>query len=99
MSDRALGYLILVGSLAGTALCFYLVFLSPWALLMVRLSAFLAMAAFLVIVAWIGYTLATTARARKSSRLRNTMKDDCERTVLTFNRTIGDGYSVWIREC
>ena len=60
MDDKVSGYAILFGKLLGIACYFYLVFLSPWALLVVRISAFLAVAAVLVIVAWIGYTLATT---------------------------------------
>lgn len=60
MNDRVLGYIILIGSLVGVACYFYLVFLSPWILLVVQVSAFLAVAAVLAIMAWIGYTLATT---------------------------------------
>ena len=60
MDDRVLGAGILLGSLLGVACYFWLVFLSPWAWLIVQLSAFLAVAAVLVILAWIGYTLATT---------------------------------------
>ena len=60
MNDRVLGYMILVGSLVGVACYFYVVFLSPWTLLVVQVSAFLAVAAVLAVVAWIGYTLATT---------------------------------------
>jgi len=60
LNDRVLGYIILIGSLVGVACYFYLVFLSPWILLVVQVSAFLAVAAVLAIMAWIGYTLATT---------------------------------------
>ena len=60
MNDKVLGYIILIGSLFGVACYFYLVFLSSWALLVVQVSAFLAVAAVLAIMAWIGYTLATT---------------------------------------
>lgn len=60
MDDRVLGAGILLGSLLGIACYFWLMFLSPWSMLVVQLSAFLAVAAVLVIVAWIGYTLATT---------------------------------------
>ena len=60
MNDKVMGYIILIGSLFGVACYFYLVFLSPWALLVVQVSAFLAVAAVLAIMAWIGYTLATT---------------------------------------
>ncbi len=60
MDDKALGYIILIGSLVGIGLYFYLVFMSPWVLLVVQISAFIAVAAMLAIIAWIGYTLATT---------------------------------------
>jgi predicted DNA-binding transcriptional regulator len=60
LNDKLLGCVIFLCSLLGIACYFYLVFLSPWALLVVQVSAFLAVAAVLVIMAWIGYTLATT---------------------------------------
>ena len=60
LDDKVLGYIILIGSLLGIGLYFYLVFMSPWGLLVVQVSAFLAVTAMLAIVAWIGYTLAST---------------------------------------
>ena len=60
MDDKVLGYVVLFGSLLGIACYFYLVFLSPWALLVVQVSVFLAVAAVLLIMTWMGYTLATT---------------------------------------
>ncbi|MBS7637778.1 transcriptional regulator [Candidatus Bathyarchaeota archaeon] len=60
MDDRVIGAGILVGSLLGIGIYFWLVFLSPWTVLVIQVSAFAAVAALLAIVAWIGYTLATT---------------------------------------
>jgi len=60
LDDRVLGYVLLIGSLVGIGCYFYLVFMSPWASLVVQVSAFLAVVAVLAIIAWIGYTLATT---------------------------------------
>jgi len=60
MDDRVLGAGILLGSFLGVACYFWLLFLSPWAWLTIQLSALLSVAAVLVIVAWIGYTMATT---------------------------------------
>jgi len=60
LDDKALGYIILIGGLVGIGLYFYLVFMSPWTLLVVQVSAFLAVTAMLAIIAWIGYTLVTT---------------------------------------
>ncbi len=60
MNDKAMGYIIFLVSLFGIICYFYLLFLSPWAILVLQITAFLAVAAVLAIMAWIGYTLATT---------------------------------------
>jgi predicted DNA-binding transcriptional regulator len=59
-NDRTLGGAILVGSIAGIAIYFWLLFMSPWAYLTIQVSAFAAVGMVLLIIAWIGYTLATT---------------------------------------
>ena len=58
--DQTLGWAVLLGSITGVVLYYYLVFMSAWALLTIQVSAFLALGSVLVIVAWIGYTIATT---------------------------------------
>jgi len=60
LDDRYTGVLVMLGSLLGVACYFYLLFISPWALHVLQISAFLAVAAVLAIMTWIGYTLATT---------------------------------------
>ena len=60
MNDKVMGYVIVLGSLFGIACYFYLLFVSQWALPVLQVSAFMAVAAVLTIIAWIGYTLATT---------------------------------------
>lgn len=59
-NDQVMGWAILAASLLGVVVYFWLTFMSPWVLLTIQVSAFLAVAAVLAIVAWIGYTLATT---------------------------------------
>lgn len=59
-NDRTLGGLILISSIAGIIVYFWLLFLSPWSLLTIQVSAFVAVGAILIIIAWVGYTLATT---------------------------------------
>jgi len=59
-NDRTLGGLIFLGSIVGAIAYFWLIFMSPWAILTIQASAFLAVSAVLLIIAWIGYTLATT---------------------------------------
>jgi len=58
--DQIIGVAILIGSIGGILIYFYLVFLSTWILLTMQLTAFIAVAGVLGILAWIGYTLATT---------------------------------------
>ena len=60
MSENTTGWIITIGSLLGIAIYFYLLFLSPWSRITIQVSAMLAMGGVLLIVAWIGYTLATT---------------------------------------
>jgi predicted DNA-binding transcriptional regulator len=58
-SDRAIGAVILVASLIGVIVYGWLVFL--WApMIVLQITAFIAVAFVLGILAWIGYTMATT---------------------------------------
>ncbi len=58
--DKTTGGIILIGSLAGLVIYFWLLFMSPFSWLTIQVSAFLAVAMVLLILVWIGYTLATT---------------------------------------
>ena len=60
MNDKTTGWIILLGSLLGIVIYFYLLFISPWVLVTIKVSALLAVGGVLLIIAWIGYTLATT---------------------------------------
>jgi predicted DNA-binding transcriptional regulator len=60
MDDKTTGWIILIGSLFGIVVYFYLLFLSPWCWFTIQVSAILAVGGVLLIIAWIGYTLATT---------------------------------------
>ena len=55
-----MGWLLVVGSFLGIVIYFYLLFLSSWGWLTIQVSAILAVGGILLIIAWIGYTLATT---------------------------------------
>jgi predicted DNA-binding transcriptional regulator len=56
--DQTIGAIILVASLIGLAV--YAVLLYFYALLVLEITAFLAVAAILLILTWIGWTMATT---------------------------------------
>jgi len=57
-NDRAIGGAILVGSIVGIII--YGLLLYYWPLLVLEITAFVAVAVILAILAWIGYTMATT---------------------------------------
>ncbi len=61
MEKRGLGYALLIGALFSIGCYSYLVFISPWAQLIVQVSAFLAVTAVLAVMAWKGYTLTITS--------------------------------------
>jgi len=61
LDDRVLGYALLIGALFSVGCYSYLVFISPWAQLIVQVSVFLAVTAVLAVMAWIGYTLTITS--------------------------------------
>ena len=58
LNDRAVGGGILVGSIAGIVIYGVLIFY--WPTLVLQLTAFIGVVVLLAILAWIGYTMATT---------------------------------------
>ena len=56
--DRAIGAIILVASIAGIIIYGWLIY--AWPLIVIQITAFLGIAVVLVILAWIGWTMATT---------------------------------------
>jgi len=56
--DQVYGAIILVGSLVGLVVYGWLLYM--FAMVVLQATAFLAVAAVLVILAWIGWTMATT---------------------------------------
>ncbi|MEM0286283.1 MAG: hypothetical protein QXI49_04200 [Candidatus Methanomethylicaceae archaeon] len=58
--DQVLGGALLIIGIAGIIIYGWLVFFSAWQMFVIQLTAFIAIAAVLAIIAWIGYTLATT---------------------------------------
>ncbi len=58
--DQGIGAVLLLASIVGVILYFWLVFLSTWWQFIIQLTAFVAVGFVLFILGWIGYTLATT---------------------------------------
>jgi len=74
-SDRAIGALILAASLIGIILYGWLVFL--WApMIVLQITAFIAVAFVLGILAWIGYTMATTPPPQPIEAIEEAMEKE-----------------------
>jgi len=57
--DKIIGLLILIGSILGIIIYAWLLFfISP--IIVIQITLFIAVSAILIILSWIGYTLATT---------------------------------------
>jgi predicted DNA-binding transcriptional regulator len=76
MDDRVVGALILIGSILGILAYFWLIFFSPWIVLTMQLTAFMAVTAVLVILAWIGYTLATTPPPQPIEEIERELEEE-----------------------
>ena len=58
--DQVIGALILVASVIWIIVYGWILFFTEWTTLLLQITGFVAVAAVLGILAWIGYTLATT---------------------------------------
>lgn len=58
--DTLIGVVVLVLSITGIVAYNWLLFFTDWSLIVLKLTAFIAVTGVLAIIAWIGYTLATT---------------------------------------
>ena len=58
--DRAVGVGLMAVGVIGILLYGWLVFFSPWQVLILQLTVFVAVAAVFGVLTWVGYALATT---------------------------------------
>jgi len=77
--DQAIGAALTVGSLAGLVIYVYLLFFTPYAGLVIKLTALAAVGAVLLILAWIGYTLATTPPPRPIEEIEKELEEELKK--------------------
>jgi predicted DNA-binding transcriptional regulator len=73
--------LLIVGAL-GILVYGWLVFLTEWSMVVLELTGFVAVAAVLAIVSWIGYTMATTPPPKPIEDIESELKEE-EKTSET----------------
>ncbi|MBS7634662.1 transcriptional regulator [Candidatus Bathyarchaeota archaeon] len=80
--DQAIGLILLIVGVFGTLLYGWLVFLTQWSMVVLQLTGFVAVAAILAIVSWIGYTMATTPPPKPIEDIESELKEE-EKTSET----------------
>jgi len=78
--DQAIGGLLLVVSILVIIAYGYIVFLVPeWSLLLLQLTGFVAVAGVFGILAWIGYTLATTPPPKPIEEIEKELEEELKK--------------------
>ncbi|MEM1582449.1 MAG: transcriptional regulator [Candidatus Bathyarchaeia archaeon] len=80
--DQAIGLILLVVGVFGILLYGWLVFLTEWSTVVLQLTGFIAVAAMLAILSWIGYTMATTPPPKPIEEIESELKEE-EKTSET----------------
>ncbi|MCE4618688.1 MAG: transcriptional regulator [Desulfurococcales archaeon] len=78
-SDKVIGGLLLIVSIIVIIVYGYLVFLTDYALLLLKLTGFIAVAGVFGILAWIGYTLATTPPPKPIEEIEKEIEEELKK--------------------
>ncbi|MEM1507777.1 MAG: transcriptional regulator [Candidatus Bathyarchaeia archaeon] len=81
--DQVVGVLLLIAGVVGIVVYGWLVFLSEWSILVLQLTGFIAVAAILAIISWIGYTLATTPPPKPIEEIEKEIEEELKKTEET----------------
>ncbi len=76
--DQVIGVGLMIGSITGIALYGYLL-MTPYSFLLIQLTAFIAVAGVLGILAWIGYTLATTPPPKPIEEIEKEIEEELKK--------------------
>ena len=77
--DQAIGALLLIVGVVGIIVYGWLVFLTQWSLLVLQITGFVAVAGVLGILAWIGYTLATTPPPKPIEEIEKELEEELKK--------------------
>ena len=77
--DQLIGAGLLVGSIAGMAIYVYLLFFTAYWFPVLTITAALAVCAVLGILAWIGYTLATTPPPKPIEEIEKELEEELKK--------------------
>jgi len=77
--DQAIGGILLVVSIVVILAYGYLVFFSQWSLFVLQLTGFIAVTGVFAILAWIGYTLATTPPPKPIEEIEKEIEEEMQK--------------------
>ena len=77
--DQVVGAALAFGSALGIAIYGYLLFLTAYDVLLMKLTAFVTVAGVLGILAWIGYTLATTPPPKPIEEIEKELEEELKK--------------------
>jgi len=77
--DQVIGYLLLVVSVVVIVVYGWLVFMSEYSLLILQITGFVAVAGVFGILAWIGYTLATTPPPKPIEEIEKEIEEELKK--------------------
>jgi len=77
--DQAIGALILAASVIGIVIYGWVLFFTEWTILLLQITGFVAVVAILGILAWIGYTLATTPPPKPIEEIEKELEGELEK--------------------
>jgi len=77
--DQIIGALILAVSVIGIIIYGWILFFTEWAILLLQITGFVAVAAILGILAWIGYTLATTPPPKPIEEIEKELEEELKK--------------------
>ncbi len=78
--DQLLGALVMVGCIIGIIVYGWVLFFTAFWQLLIKLTAFVAVAGLLGILAWIGYTLATTPPPKPIEEIEKELEEELKKT-------------------
>ena len=77
--DQVYGAVVMVGSILGILIYGWLVFFSRWVTVVLQITGFIAVAAVLGVLTWIGYTLATTPPPKPIEEIEKEIEEELKK--------------------
>ena len=77
--DQMIGGLLCAGSIAGILIYAWILFFTEWTLILLQITALIAVGSVLGILAWIGYTLATTPPPKPIEEIEKEIEDEIKK--------------------